>query len=268
MSNSESQNLNALVNDAIARVTGELAAVTVVVEEADLNAEQIAEMIDHTALKAETVESQIRTLCDEAGANHFASVCVNPTWVPLCAELLAGDDVKVCTVIGFPLGANTAATKAFEAADAVAAGAQEVDMVINVGRLLDGDWQTVYDDVAAVAEAAHAGGAALKVILETCLLTDEQKIAGSILSKAAGADFVKTSTGFNSGGATVEDIRLMRVTVGPVLGVKASGGIHTATDVRRMAAAGATRIGASAGVGIMQDLAGVSPTASAGGDDY
>lgn len=268
MGNSESQDLNALVNDAIARVIGELAAMTSATDEADLTAGQIAGMIDHTALKAETVESQIRTLCDEAGANHFASVCVNPTWVPLCAELLADGDVMVCTVIGFPLGANTVVSKAFEAADAVAGGAQEVDMVINIGRLLDGDWQSVYDDVAAVADAAHAGGAALKVILETCLLTDEQKIAGSILSKAAGADFVKTSTGFNSGGATVADIRLMRATVGPELGVKASGGMRTVTDVRRMAAAGATRIGASAGVAIMQDLAGVSTTASADGDDY
>lgn len=268
MGKSESQNLDALVTATIARVTSELGANDAPHIEAELSAEQIADMIDHTVLKPDTVGSQIDAICDEAREYNFASVCVNPTWISRCVDLLVGSNVAMCAVAGFPLGANSTAAKAFEAADAVATGAEEVDMVVNVGRLRDGEWQAVHDDVAAVAEAVHAGSAILKVILETNLLTDEQIIAGSILCKTAGADFVKTATGFSGGGATVEAVRLMRTTVGPALGVKASGGVRTASDVRKMAAAGATRIGASAGVAIMQDVMGIAAAASTDGDDY
>jgi deoxyribose-phosphate aldolase len=266
MSNISIQNFDVLLKDAVERVTRELAAAPSDEAEADLSPEEIAHLIDHTLLKPEVIASQIRTVCQEALTYNFASVCVNPTWIPLCAELLAGSDVNPCATIGFPLGAMTTASKAFEAADAVSLGAPEVDMVINVGRLRDGEWEMVFNDIATVAEVVHGGGALLKVILETCLLTDEEKIAGSLLTKLAGADFVKTSTGFNTGGATIHDIRLMRATVGPDMGVKAAGGIHSAADVRRMVAAGATRIGASAGVQIMQSLAGMEPDAIADGD--
>jgi len=250
-----SRNLEALIKETVARVSEELATASAEAIEIDLTPTEIAHLIDHTLLKPEAVESQIRTVCQEALDYHFASVCVNPTWISLCADLLAGSGVTPCATIGFPLGAMTTASKAFEAADAVTLGATEVDMVINIGRLRGGEWEMVFDDISTVAEVAHGGGALLKVILETCLLTDEEKIAGSLLTKLAGADFVKTSTGFNSGGATIPDVRLMRATVGPEMGVKAAGGIHSAAEVRRMVAAGATRIGASAGVQIMQSLA-------------
>ncbi len=268
MSDISIQDFDALIKDAVERVTRELAAAPSDSEapEADLTPAEIARLIDHTLLKPEAVESQIHTVCQEALTYGFASVCVNPTWIPLCVELLAGSDVNPCATIGFPLGAMTTASKAFEAADAIGLGATEVDMVINIGRLRDGAWEAVFQDIATVAEVAHGGGARLKVILETCLLTDEEKIAGSLLTKLAGADFVKTSTGFNKAGATLPDVRLMRATVGPDLGVKAAGGIHTAADVRRMVAAGATRIGASAGVQIMQSLAGMEPPAADSGD--
>jgi len=202
-------------------------------------------LIDHTVLKPETKEETVRKLCAEALEFHFASVCVNPTYVELCAELLKDSDVKVCTVIGFPLGANTKEVKGFEATDAVNKGAEEIDMVINIGALKDGKDDYVYDEIKYVKECCK--GRLLKVIIETCLLTDEEKVRACELSKKAGADFVKTSTGFSTGGATVHDIALMRKTVGPDLGVKASGGVRTYDDMVNMVEAGATRIGTSSG---------------------
>lgn len=222
---------------------------------AALSAAQMAGYIDHTLLKPEATASQIRQLCQEALTYHFASVCVNPTWVTLCAELLAGSAVKTCTVAGFPLGATLTEVKAAETAAVIRQGAQEVDMVLNVGRLKDQAYGVVYDDIAAVVAAAKAHGAIVKVIIETFLLTDAEKVAASLLTQEAGADFVKTATGFNGGGATVADVRLMRRTVGPTMGVKAAGGIRTTLDAQQMIAAGATRLGASAGVKIMQGVA-------------
>jgi deoxyribose-phosphate aldolase len=226
-------------------------------------AAEVASTIDHTALKPETGEAAIRKLCAEAKAYGFASVCINPTWVPLAAEILAGSGVKVCTVIGFPLGATLTAVKAFETAESIRAGAQEVDMVINIGWLKDGRHADVQADIAAVVEAAQRTAqehglspVVVKVILETALLTDEEKRKACALVAAADADFVKTSTGFSSGGATVEDVALMREVVGADMGVKAAGGIRTAADALAMLTAGATRLGASAGVQIMQNLAG------------
>lgn len=210
---------------------------------------ELAKLIDHTALKPETTKAQIMQLCKEAKEYGFASVCVNPTWVKLAAELLAGSDVKVCTVIGFPLGANTSAVKAFEAKDAIANGAGEVDMVINIAALKDKDDALVESDIRAVLEAAN--GTLVKVIIETSLLSDEEKVRACEIAVKAGTDFVKTSTGFSTGGATKEDVALMRKTVGPTIGVKASGGVRTKQDVEDMVAAGATRIGASAGVAIV-----------------
>lgn len=214
---------------------------------------KIAQMIDHTALKADTLESQIVTLCEEAREYHFASVCVNPTWVKKAAELLQGSEVKVCTVIGFPLGANTPEVKAFETAQAIKDGADEVDMVINIAALKDGNNELVEADIKAVVDAAK-GKALTKVIIESCLLTDEEKVRACELAVKAGADFVKTSTGFSTGGATKEDIALMRKTVGPNIGVKASGGVRNAEDAETMINAGATRIGASAGIAIVNGL--------------
>ena len=210
-------------------------------------------MIDHTLLKQDATKQQIEKLCAEAKAYVFASVCVNPTWVKTSAELLTGTPVKVCTVIGFPLGASTPETKAFETKDAIQNGAGEIDMVLNVGALKSEDLALVKRDIEAVVEAAK-GKAIVKVILETCLLTKEEIKVASQLSKDAGADFVKTSTGFSTGGATVEDVTLMREVVGPNLGVKASGAVRSLEDVEKMIEAGATRIGASSGVQIMQGL--------------
>ncbi|KUF30947.1 MULTISPECIES: deoxyribose-phosphate aldolase [Lysinibacillus] len=215
--------------------------------------QNFARMIDHTLLKAEATKEQIEKLCAEAKQFNFASVCVNPTWVKRSSELLQGSDVLVCTVIGFPLGANTPAVKAFEAKDAIANGAKEVDMVINIGALKDKNYEHVQADIAAVVEAAK-GSALVKVIIEACLLTDEEKVKACELAVAAGADYVKTSTGFSTGGATAEDIALMRKTVGPELGVKASGGVRSLEDMKKMVEAGATRIGASSGVAIMNGL--------------
>lgn len=224
------------------------------IEESLIKMEQnFARMIDHTLLKAEATKEQIEKLCAEAKQFNFASVCVNPTWVKNSSELLQGSDVLVCTVIGFPLGANTPAVKAFEAKDAIANGAQEVDMVINIGALKDKNYDLVQADIAAVVEAAK-GNALVKVIIESCLLTDEEKVKACELAVAAGADYVKTSTGFSTGGATAEDIALMRKTVGPDLGVKASGGVRSLEDMKKMVEAGATRIGASSGVAIMNGL--------------
>ena len=210
-------------------------------------------MIDHTLLKQDATKPQIEKLCAEAKEYVFASVCVNPTWVKTSAELLTGTPVKVCTVIGFPLGASTPETKAFETKDAIQNGAGEIDMVLNVGALKSEDLTLVKRDIEAVVEAAK-GQAIVKVILETCLLTKEEIKVASQISKDAGADFVKTSTGFSTGGATVDDVTLMREVVGPDLGVKASGAVRSLEDVEKMIEAGATRIGASSGVQIMQGL--------------
>lgn len=212
----------------------------------------IAKLIDHTVLKPQTTRKQVETLCREAAHYGFASVCVNPCWVSLCAELLRDSGVAVCTVIGFPLGANTSAVKAFEAAEAIRQGAAEVDMVLNISALKDGDYELVREDIGAVVAAAE-GKALVKVILETCLLTEEEKRVACRLCKEMGADFVKTSTGFSTGGATVEDIALMRAAVGEELGVKASGGIRNYAVAKAMVEAGASRIGASAGVQIVEE---------------
>jgi deoxyribose-phosphate aldolase len=217
----------------------------------------IAKMIDHTLLKPETTKEQIVKLCEEAKQYNFASVCVNPTWVATAAELLKGSDVKVCTVIGFPLGANTPEVKAFETKNAIENGATEVDMVINIGALKSGDDELVEKDIRAVVEAAK-GKALVKVIIETCLLTEEEKVRACELAVKAGADFVKTSTGFSTGGATVEDVALMRKTVGPEIGVKASGGVRDAQTAQAMIDAGATRIGTSSGVAIVQGKTGTA----------
>lgn len=211
----------------------------------------LAKMIDHTLLKADATRHDIETLVAEAKEYEFASVCVNSTWVEYAAQQLSGTPVKVCTVIGFPLGATTSEAKAFEAKDAIAKGAQEVDMVINIGALKGGDLNLVEKDIRAVVDAAK-GKALVKVIIETCLLSDEEKICACQLAVKSGADFVKTSTGFSTGGATPEDVKLMRKVVGKQVGVKASGGIHTLDDMNKMIAAGATRIGASAGVKIIK----------------
>lgn len=209
--------------------------------------------IDHTLLKQDATKEQILKLVEEAKYYEFASVCVNPTWVSLAARELSESVVKVCTVIGFPLGANTPATKAFETKDAIANGADEVDMVINVGALKSGDVDLVETDIRAVVEAAN--GTLVKVIIETCLLTDEEKIVACQLAQKAGADFVKTSTGFSTGGATVADVALMRQTVGPDMGVKASGGARSLADAQAFVEAGATRIGTSSGVAIVEGQA-------------
>ncbi|MGE7023477.1 deoxyribose-phosphate aldolase [Solibacillus cecembensis] len=211
-----------------------------------------AKMIDHTLLKAEATVEQVQKICDEAKQYVFASVCVNPTWVKFCAEQLAGTEVKVCTVIGFPLGASTSAVKAYETKDAIANGAGEIDMVINIGALKDSQFNVVLEDIKAVVNAAN--GTLVKVIIETCLLTDAEKVKACELAVEAGADFVKTSTGFSTGGATAEDIALMRKTVGPTIGVKASGGVRSLEDMKAMIDNGATRIGASSGVAIMNGL--------------
>ena len=214
----------------------------------------IASMIDHTLLKPDATADQIAQLCYEAKKYHFASVCVNPTHVKLCAELLQGSSAKVCTVIGFPLGASAPEVKVFEAQTALKDGATEIDMVINIGALKAGDLTLVARDISEVVKVGHGEGAIVKVIIETALLNDEEKITACLLSKEAGADFVKTSTGFSGGGATVEDINLMRKVVGPEMGVKASGGVRDFEDAQNMVNAGATRLGASAGVKIVQGM--------------
>ncbi len=212
----------------------------------------LARMIDHTLLKPDATADKIAQLCFEAKKYHFASVCVNPTNVKLCADLLRNSDVKVCTVIGFPLGATSTEVKVFETKNALENGATEIDMVINIGALKAGDTELVAKDIHEVVKVAHAAGALIKVIIETALLTDDEKVIASLLAKEAGADFVKTSTGFSSGGATVHDVALMRKAVGPDLGVKAAGGIHTHEEAEQLIAAGATRIGASAGIKIIR----------------
>jgi deoxyribose-phosphate aldolase len=223
----------------------------------------IAGIIDHTLLKPDATRDEIVKLCREARQYHFASVCINPYWVPLAAAELAGSRVKVCTVVGFPLGATSTEAKVAETEAALRAGAQEIDMVLNVGALRSEDQDAVRADIAAVVQAAHRAGAIVKVILETALLDDNQKALASKLAKMANADFVKTSTGFGPSGATVHDVQLMRSAVGPEMGVKASGGIRTLDDVKNMVAAGATRIGASAGVKIVE--ASAQPEPASGG---
>ncbi len=219
----------------------------------------LASLIDHTLLKPDAAREDIERLCREAAQFCFASVCVNPNWVPLCRDLLRESGVKVCTVIGFPFGAHLPDVKAFEARRAVEQGAQEVDMVINIGALKSKDYALVEQDIRGVVQAVGRD-TVVKVILETALLTRDEKIMGASLAKAAGADYVKTSTGFGGGGATVADVSLLRETVGPEIGVKASGGIRTKQDVEAMLAAGATRIGASAGVKIVRGEASESKT--------
>lgn len=209
----------------------------------------MAKLIDHTLLKPEASREEVVKLCEEARKHRFASVCVNTTWVPLCKAMLANTGVMVCAVVGFPLGAMTPAAKAYEAREAVRQGAREIDMVINIGALKSKDYETVFEDICRVVKASAPAG--VKVILETSSLTHDEKVIGCALSKLAGAAFVKTSTGFAKGGATVEDVALMRQLVGSDVGVKASGGVRTAEDVVKMAAAGANRIGASASVAIV-----------------
>ena len=211
----------------------------------------INKLIDHTALKPNTTKESILKLITEAKTYDFASVCVNPCWIELAHQELKNTDVKVCTVIGFPLGANTTEVKVFEAKDAIEKGAQEIDMVINIAMLKDKEYDYVENEIHQIVEAAK-DKAIVKVIIETCLLTDEEKIKACELSQKAGADFVKTSTGFSTVGATVHDIALMRKTVGAEMGVKASGGVHTHEEALAMVEAGATRIGASAGVKLLK----------------
>jgi len=214
---------------------------------------QLASMIDHTLLKPEATTAQFEQLCDEARRFGFASVCVNPARVKLCARLLQGSPVRVCAVVGFPLGANLPEVKALETQQAIRDGATEIDMVINIGALKDKDTLLVARDIAAVVSAAHAAGALVKVIIEAALLTDEDKVTACRLAKDAKADYVKTSTGLGPGGATEHDVALMRQTVGPEMGVKAAGGIRTLQDAQKMIEAGATRLGASASVKIMAE---------------
>ena len=222
--------------------------------------QDLARKIDHTLLKPDATQKEIKKLCAEAKQYGFASVCVNPSNVTLCSKLLHDSDVKVCTVIGFPLGATSSAAKTFEANQAMQDGAQEVDMVINVGMLKSGEYDFVEDDILSVVSAAHSLGVLTKVIIETGLLSDEEKVKACMLAKHAGADFVKTSTGFVQGGATVGDIALMRKVVGPEMGIKASGGVRSQKDALALIASGADRIGASASVKIVVGEKTTSPS--------
>jgi deoxyribose-phosphate aldolase len=220
----------------------------------------VAAMIDHTLLKPDATRTDIEKLCREAAEFHFATVCVNPTWVALCAKLLRGSGVGVCSVVGFPLGATSPDVKHYETRRVIFDGATEVDMVINIGALKSGDLPAVERDIAAVVEPCRDARVTSKVIIEVALLTDEQKVAASTLARAAGADFVKTSTGFASGGATAADVALMRRVVGAAMGVKAAGGVRDYEGLKAMVAAGATRVGASAGVMIVQESEGKTPS--------
>jgi deoxyribose-phosphate aldolase len=220
---------------------------------------EIARLIDHTLLKADATRQLIETLCAEARQHAFATVCVNPVWVALCAELLRGSETRVCTVAGFPLGATPAEVKAYETARVIKDGACEVDMVINVGALKSRDYRAVERDIHGVADTCRRGGAVSKVIIEAALLSDDEKVQACVIAKAAGADFVKTSTGFGPGGATAADVALMRRVVGPEMGVKAAGGVRDLKSAQAMIEAGADRIGASVGVKIVQESRGVAP---------
>jgi len=260
------ETLAAIINErtpAILQAHADSAALTPV----NYSVAQLAATIDHTLLKPEATSAQIRQLCQEAATYGFASVCVNPTWVSLCAEALTGQQSVVCTVVGFPLGATLTAVKVNEAQAAIQLGADEIDMVINIGLLKEQAYAALYADIAAVVAVAHAADKLIKVIIETCLLSQEEKIAAALITQAAGADFVKTSTGFSSGGATPADVRLLRLAVGPEMGVKAAGGVRSAEDALEMIRMGATRLGASAGVKIiesLQDAAAVKRSSSAG----
>ncbi len=228
----------------------------------------IAGYIDHTLLKPDATPAEIEKLCREAREHHFAAVCVNPPFVKQCADLLRGSGVQIATVVGFPLGAHTTLTKVFETEQALADGATEIDMVINIGELKAGQDSFVREDIRAVVNAAHRVGSVVKVIIEAALLTDEEKVRASRLSKEAGADFVKTSTGFGPGGATAHDVALMRETVGPNLGIKAAGGVRNLEQAQEMIKAGATRIGASAGVKIVQEALGARVEPATAGGKY
>lgn len=223
----------------------------------------IARLIDHTLLKPDATRDDIRKICNEALKYGFASVCVNPWNVSLAAEMLRGSEVRVCTVVGFPLGATLPQVKVYETEEVIKLGAQEIDMVINVGALKSGQVDAVEADIRGVVEASHRGGAICKVILETVLLTTDEKVRGSLAAKNAGADFVKTSTGFAAGGAMAEDVRLMRAVVGGEIGVKAAGGVRSLEDLQKMVEAGATRIGASASVKIVEQARAGTPAAAA-----
>ena len=225
----------------------------------------VASMIDHTLLKPDATRKEVQALCREAAEYGFASVCVNPTWIAECARQLRDTAVKVCSVVGFPLGATTADTKHYETRRVIFDGAREVDMVINVGALKSGDLRLIERDIEAVTSPCRDAGVVSKVIIEAALLTDEEKIAACTIAKAAGADFVKTSTGFGPGGATAADVALMRRVVGDEMGVKAAGGVRDLEGLKAMVAAGATRIGASAGVRIVQESRGEKPSAAAKG---
>ncbi len=253
------EGVRAIVNGGAERITAGIG-----IEKAGGIEPDLARLIDHTLLKPEATMSDIEKLCDEARKYGFASVCINPSYVPLCAKLLRGTDVKVCTVIGFPLGATLTAVKAFETEHVIRDGAQEVDMVINVGMLKSGQYEYVENDIFAVVSTARRYRVLTKVILETGLLTDEEKVKACILAKRAGADFVKTSTGFGKGGATVGDIALMRRVVGSAMGVKASGGVRTREDALAMVAHGADRIGASASVKIVSPEPTLEPATAKG----
>jgi len=222
----------------------------------------VAAMIDHTLLKPDATRQNIEELCREAAQFKFATVCVNPTWVGLCARLLVGSGVGVCTVVGFPLGANTADVKGYETQRAIFDGAREVDMVINIGALKSGDLRVVERDIEAVVAPCRSCGVLSKVIIEAALLTDDEKVTACTLAKAAGADYVKTSTGFASGGATAADVALMRRVVGAEMGVKAAGGVRDLEGMKAMIAAGASRVGASAGVKIVQQARGEAPASA------
>ena len=225
----------------------------------------VASMIDHTLLKPDATRRDIQALCREAAEYSFASVCVNPTWVAECTRSLRGTPVKVCSVVGFPLGATTSDTKHYETRRAIFDGAREIDMVINVGALKSGDLRLVERDIEAVTAPCRDGDAISKIIIEAALLTDDEKVAACTVAKAAGADFVKTSTGFGPGGATVADVALMRRVVGEEMGVKAAGGVRDLEGLKAMVAAGATRIGASAGVRIVQESRGEKPAGASRG---
>ncbi len=241
------------INELIRQVTEEVVAKVTAQGQEQTNEyapESLAKYVDHTLLKPEASQEQVKKVCDEARQYKFASVCVNPSYIGYVAQQLAGSGVAPCVVVGFPLGATIPEVKAAETAAVIALGAKEVDMVVNVGAIKTGDWQLVKRDIEAVVGAAR-GKALVKVIIETCLLTDEEKVKVCTVSKLAGADFVKTSTGFSTGGATVEDVRLMRQTVGPDMGVKASGGVRDYAGAVEMIKAGATRLGTSSGVKIV-----------------
>lgn len=259
MNELSTKELDQLVNNALTQVLNqEPADNPPTPSAAKPNPADIARLIDHTLLLPDATEAQIEQLCRDATHYRFASVCVNPTWVSLARTLLTDSLVKVATVVGFPLGATLPEVKAFEAERAIQAGAHEIDMMINVGRLKSGNHQVVFHDVTSVVAMARRSGALVKAIIETGLLTEEEKVAACVLAQAGGVDFVKTSTGFSKGGATVADVALMRRVVGPNLGIKAAGGIHSLQTVQELVAAGATRIGASSSVQIMDELASVS----------